>query len=205
MNELDAVQNVNFLTREKLQNSKSIIIIGIRETNTIQADLSPGEMFLTSDVIGLDNLMNFYSGTQAINDTELKQAFENQIKLAMENIKPYCLKASENLKSIFVKHFIEGITVTAPGFYGPQGRVLRIPLSTNKFMEQLKLFRYEGLRILNVDMDTSAYYAFGALMGHEVITINTVVQNTSNFENDNEVNSVIGKAVDIVLQEVLSL
>ena len=205
MNELDAVKNIDFLTREQLQNARTTRIIGIRITNTIQSDLPAGSIFLTSHVIGLDNVMNYYRGLQEITDAELKLAFNNQIKWTDDNIIPYFLKGSECLKSIFMKYFISGITVTVPGFYGPQGRYLRIPLRTNMMLHELNLFRYNNLRVLNLDMDTSAYYAFSALMGHEVITINAVVASTLTAKDSNETTSVVEKVVGIVLKEILSM
>jgi uridine phosphorylase len=205
MNELDAVKNIDFIHREQLQNIRATRIIGIRITNTIQSDLPPGSIFLTAHVIGLDNMMNYYRGLQGITDADLKLAFNSQIKRTNDNIIPYFLKGSESLKSIFIKHFMSGITVTVPGFYGPQGRYLRIPLKTNMMLDKLKLFSYNNLRILNLDMDTSAYYAFGALMGHEVITINAVVASTLSAKDGHEISSVFEEIVDIVLKEILTL
>jgi uridine phosphorylase len=127
--------------------------------------------------LGLDNLMNFYRTQNNEEEKQLIHAFKTHTQLATGNISPYIYMGSASLLKHFIKDYYHGITVTCPGFYGPQGRVLRLGLAYPQLVDLLSTFRFGNHRISNFEMETSAIYGLGKSLGHQCLSLNVIVAN----------------------------
>lgn len=177
LNELDALVNIDFETREIKPSLTSLNIIRFGTSGALQADIAVDSFVASSHGLGLDNLLNYYAYTKTAEENELVDAFVTQTGLNTSITVPYVSKGSETLLNKFPDEYKKGITVTCPGFYGPQGRILRLPLAAPGLINKLTDFRHDGHRITNFEMETSAIFGLGKLMGHHCMSINTIVAN----------------------------
>ena len=203
MHELDALANFNLKTREQLSNFKSLTIIRIGISGSIQPDIPLNSFGLSTHAIGLDNIMHFYQGTGGIMDMELTRAFSVHAVWPINLSLPYFIKGSEKLISKFKQYSVTGITATAPGFYGPQGRFLSLDLIDPALISKLQSFQYEGNRIINIDMETSTLYGLGALMGHEMVTISALIANRATGEYNDNYKHTFNCLVEQVLEKIV--
>ena len=136
--------------------------------------------------LGLDNLMNFYRTENNEEEKQIIHAFKTHTQLTSGNVMPYIYMASASLLKHFVKDYHQGITVTCPGFYGPQGRVLRLGLAYPKLVDMLSTFHFGNHRISNFEMESSAIYGLGKTLGHQCVSLNAIVANriSKQFSND---------------------
>lgn len=199
MNELDAVVNIDFETRMIRKDLKTLSIFRLGTCGSLQDDVLADSFVAGTHGIGIDNLLNYYKHTYNEEENILRQQFIAQTHLNTDFIYPYVASASGTLLKHFVDGFNQGITVTCPGFYGPQGRVLRLSLTNPQLIDRLTGFSYGNFRICNFEMETSAIYGLGKLLGHHCLSLNVVVANRVNktFTKDG------AKAVDGLIQAVL--
>lgn len=181
--ELDALLNIDFESRLPRTERKQLQVIRIGTSGALQEDISVGSEVVTDYAIGFDNLMEFYAFTPT--STENKIAREVK-RIARLSFLPYCAQGSTGLMQSLASDMIKGNTITAPGFYAPQGRSVVLSLKYPQLMDCLRGFEYKGLSLTNFEMETSAYYALGRLMGHEVISLNAILANraTKKFASD---------------------
>lgn len=177
LNELDALVNINLETREVHPELRSLQIIRIGTSGSLQPDIPVNSFVASTHGLGIDNLLNFYRHEQNREEQELLQSFITHTQIHSQIGNPYIHSAAPALLKHFVTNFHQGITVTCPGFYGPQGRVLRLGLSNPHLVNRLSDFRYGQHRISNFEMETSAIYGLGKLMGHQCLAINAIVAN----------------------------
>lgn len=200
INELDALKNIDFQDRVVKEKLTPLTILRIGTCGSLQEDIPVDSMVVGTHGLGIDNLLNYYRMENNDEEKELLQHFLAFTQLD-SNSRPYISSAGSSVLKHFVEGFHHGITVTCPGFYGPQGRVLRLGLHYPKLVDSLTSFRYGQHRITNFEMETSAIYGLGKLLGHQCLSINTVVANrvSKTFSKD-------GKAsVDKSIQYVLSI
>jgi uridine phosphorylase len=157
---------------------------------------------LSTHAVGLDNLLHFYRDSVNVIDQELTEAFAAHASWPENLSKPYFIKGSENLISLFKSACVPGITVTSPGFYGPQGRFLRLPLTDPDMIHKLQSFRYGEHRIVNFEMETSALYGLGALMGHEMVTICVLIANRATGQYNQDHKKVVNDLISMVLDRI---
>ncbi len=202
LNELDALVNIDFETRTIKQEKTSLQIIRIGTCGSLQGDIPIDAAIAGTHGLGIDNLLNYYLLDPHDEENELLQQFITQTQLNSQFSKPYIAAASMALLKHFVDGFYTGITVTCPGFYGPQGRVLRLGLRQPDLVDSLTHFNYGQHRIANFEMETSAIYGLGKLLGHQCLSLNAVVANrvTKTFSKDGTaaVESLIVKALGIM-------
>jgi len=165
LNELDALKNIDFETRTEKPNLSALTIIRLGTSGSLQADIPVDSLVAGTHGLGLDNLLHYYRLKSNEEELQLLQHFVTHTQLA-GNIQPYIASAGSSVIKHFVEGFHQGITVTCPGFYGPQGRVLRLGLSNPQLVESLTNFSFGNHRISNFEMETSAIYGLGKLMGH---------------------------------------
>jgi len=177
MNELDAAVNIDLKTREPKSQHTSLNIIRLGTSGALQADVEPGVAVASTYGIGLDGLLYFYKGNEKVTDHQLAQAFVEHTGWNNKLPGIYAVPASEKLLSSLVHGLVQGITLTAPGFYGPQGRELRLKTAFPELNSLIETFSYKGKRITNFEMETSALYGLGKLLGHETLTICNIVAN----------------------------
>lgn len=202
MHELDALANFDLKTRIQKPVQRSLSIVRIGTSGSIQADVPMNSFGLSTHAIGLDNLLHFYKGTPAIIDKEMTEAFVAHASWPEDLSKPYFVKGSDRLIDLFRPYSVAGITATAPGFYGPQGRFLRLPLTDPDMLLKLQSFRYKGHRIVNFEMETSALYGLGALMGHEMVTICTLIANRATGDYNPDHKKVVMELITLVLNKL---
>jgi uridine phosphorylase len=202
MHELDALANFDLKTRVQKPVQRSLSIIRIGTSGSIQADVPVNSFGLSTHAVGLDNLLHFYKGTPGIIDHGMTEAFAEHAAWPVDLSKPYFIKGSDRLIDLFRPYAVAGITATAPGFYGPQGRFLRLPLTDPDMIKKLQSFRYQGHRIVNFEMETSALYGLGALMGHEMVTICTLIANRATGDYNPDHKKVVNSLIALVLQQI---
>jgi uridine phosphorylase len=194
--ELDALVNIDLKTREPKARKKKLKIIRIGTCGALQEDIAVGTHLLSEYAVGLDNLMNFYD--LPMDDKEAGIAHDLQRKTGMPFM-PYVVKGSDSLREQLGPDFLYGNTVTCPGFYAPQGRMLRIPIRFPKLLEDLNYYHKDDFWLSNFEMETAAYFAFGRMMGHEVQSVSAVLANRIK----NRVVKDPGKVVDGLIRKVL--
>ncbi len=176
-NELDALANIDFETRTVKENLTKLNIIRFGTSGSLQADIPVDSFVASTHGLGLDNLLNFYSYQKTADDKAMADAFIEQTGLNTTITNPYAFSGSETLLNKFNEGYHNGITVTCPGFFGPQGRVLRLGLASPGLVDKLSHFNFNNHRITNFEMETSAIFGLGKLMGHECMSINTIIAN----------------------------
>jgi len=177
VNELDALVNIDFETREIKKDPGSINIIRIGTSGSLQADIPVDSFVASTHGLGVDNLLNFYRHEQNEQEKELLHSFVTHTQVHGQIGNPYISSGSATLIKNFVECFHQGITVTCPGFYGPQGRILRLGIRNPQLVDRLTDFRFGQHRITNFEMETSAIYGLGKLLGHHCLAINAIVAN----------------------------
>ncbi len=177
INELDALANIDFSTREIKRNLSSLNIIRIGTSGSLQEDIPVDSFVASTHGLGVDNLLNFYRHEQNEQEKELLHSFITHTQIHGQIGNPYITSCSASLIKHFVKDFHQGITVTCPGFYGPQGRILRLGIRNPELINRLTDFRFGQHRITNFEMETSAIYGLGKLLGHHCLAIHAIVAN----------------------------
>jgi uridine phosphorylase len=176
VNELDALKNIDFTTRTIKPQLTPLTIIRLGTSGSLQADIPVDSLVAGTHGLGLDNLLNFYRLDNNTEEQELLKNFVTHTQLT-GTIQPYIASCSRNIIKHFVDGFHQGITVTCPGFYGPQGRILRLGISNPALVDNLTSFRLGNHRISNFEMETSAIYGLGKLLGHHCLSVNVIVAN----------------------------
>ncbi len=177
LNELDALANIDLQTRQPKQQLQSLNIIRLGTSGSLQADIPVDSFVASTHGLGIDNLLHFYRLQQNEEESLLIQSFLTQTQIQNQTGLPYISSAAPSLLKHFVSPFHQGITVTCPGFYGPQGRVLRLGLQNPDLVNRLTSFRFGAHRISNFEMETAAIYGLGRLMGHHCLALNVIVAN----------------------------
>lgn len=176
MNELDALVNIDFETREIRPELKSLNIIRVGTSGSLQADIPVDSFVASTHGLGLDNLLNFYRPEETDEEIQLLHSFVTHVQMQGLST-PYITGAAPSLLKHFVTGFHQGITVTCPGFYGPQGRVLRLGVRNPQLIDRLTDFSFGQHRITNFEMETSAIFGLGKLLGHHCLALNAIVAN----------------------------
>ena len=206
MNELDALVNIDFRTREIRKELRSLNIIRIGTSGSLQEDIPVDSFVASTHGLGVDNLLNFYRHEQNEQEKELLHSFVTHTQIHTQIGNPYITSGAPSLLKHFVQDFSQGITVTCPGFYGPQGRILRLGIRNPDLINRLTDFRFGQHRITNFEMETSAIYGLGKLLGHHCLAINAIVANRvrKEFSKDGKaaVENLIRKFVGIFADHI---
>ena len=186
MNELDALANIDLKTRMPKETHRSLNLIRIGTCGALQPDIEPGNNVATRYAIGLDGLLYFYEKHKEVNEIAMCDAFIKQMDYPKDLPKPYVVEGSKGLFDKLAEGYYQGVTATAPGFYGPQGRTLRMRLSYPENNSKIENFDYQGWRVCNFEMESSALYGLGKMMGHNCLTICVAIANrvTEKFTTD---------------------
>jgi uridine phosphorylase len=202
LNELDALVNIDFETRFIKPDLTSLNIIRIGTSGSLQADIPVDSYVASTHGLGLDNLLNYYRLEHNEQERQLLHSFITHTQLHAQVTNPYISLASTGLLKNFVDGFHQGITVTCPGFYGPQGRVLRLGIKNPELINQLTGFSFGQHRITNFEMETSAIYGLGKLLGHHCLSLSAIVANriAREFSKDSAtaIDNLIKKSLQII-------
>lgn len=201
LNEVDALVNIDFETRCIKETKKSVSVIRLGTCGSLQGEVGVDQLVAGTHGLGVDNLLHFYQPNNNDEELAILAAFEQHTNIQAHHIKPYISSASAGLLKHFTEGYSHGITVTCPGFYGPQGRILRLPLKMPNLVDQMTSFRFGNHHIANFEMETSAIYGLCNLLGHQCLSINVIVANRvkKEFSKDG------AKAVDHMIQKSLGI
>ena len=188
MNELDALANINFDKRLSNKDRKILKIIRIGTAGSLQAHVGIDSFVASTHGVGLDNLLHFYRFQNSEEELEIERSLSEHINLNPKLSSPYVFRASAFMLARYAESCHAGLTITCPGFYGPQGRVLSMGLSMPYINDELTSFRLGNHQILNYEMETAGIYGLGAVLGHQCISLSAIVANrvTKQFSTDAE-------------------
>lgn len=206
LNELDALANIDFDTRQIRSQLRPLNIIRIGTSGSLQPDIPVDAFVASTHGLGIDNLLNFYRLEQNEEDNQLLHSFVTHTQIHGQIGNPYISSGAPSLIKNFVTNFHQGITVTCPGFYGPQGRILRLGVRNPDLINRLTDFRFGQHRITNFEMETSAIYGLGKLLGHNCLAVNAIVANRvkKEFSKDGKaaVEKLIIKFIEIFSENI---
>jgi uridine phosphorylase len=199
VNELDALINIDFESRTIKPELTHLTIIRMGTSGSLQADIPVDSFVASTHGLGLDNLLHYYRHD---NNDEEKQILQQFVAYTQVSSQPYIAAAGSSVLKHFVEGYHQGITVTCPGFYGPQGRVLRLGLTNPDLIDRLTQYNFGSHRITNFEMETSAIYGLGKLLGHQCLSLNAIVANriAKEFSKDGAaaVENLIKKSLEII-------
>lgn len=205
LNELDALVNIDFNTRMVKNNKTALQIIRLGTSGAIQPNISIDSFIVSNLALGFDNLLHFYGNTASILNDVFSENFTKHCNWNPNNSKPYAVGADPALLSLFKSEIlVEGITTTNVGFYGPQGRVLRLPLEDPFLSKKIASFQYNGKKITNLEMETAAIYGLAKLLGHKAISLNAILANRVTGEFSLKPKNTIEKLILYTLQTLVS-
>lgn len=201
LNELDALVNIDFETRLIKDELTCLNIIRLGTSGSLQQNIPVDSFVASTHGLGLDNLMHFYRMENNEEEKQLIQAFNTHTQLSSGKVSPYINMASAALIKHFTNNYHQGITVTCPGFYGPQGRILRLGLGYPNLIDNLTNFNFGNYHITNFEMETSAIYGLGKVLGHHCLSLSAIVANriSKQFSKDG------GQAVENLIKQSLQI
>ena len=178
INELDALFNIDLHTRKPKEQLTSLNIVRFGTSGSLQADIPVDSFVLSSHGLGMDNMLHAYKDAPKVREIAMEEAFMAHNQWNTDKGRPYIVGCGETLKQrLLTDKVFEGITGTAPGFYGPQGRMLRLPVQDPTLNDKLHSFNYKGYRMTNLEMETSAIYGLSKLLGHQAVSLNAIIAN----------------------------
>lgn len=200
LNELDAAVNIDLTTKQVLPHKRVLNIIRIGTSGALHADIPVDSFLMSTKGMGFDGLMHYYESSHL--ETEISDAFITYGGWSKQMAQPYVVSCSNELAKKFSHGTLSGITATALGFYAPQGRVLRLKPTMDQFPEMLAGFNYQGMRITNFEMETSALYGLAKNLGHHPLTICAIIANreSKTFSADHQ--ATVRKLIQFVLNNL---
>lgn len=200
VNELDALANIDFNTRSEYPAHRTLELVRIGTCGGLQPYTPTGTFIASEKSIGFDGLLNFYAGRNEVCDLEFEKAFTEHMNWNPQLCAPYVIDAdAELLKRIAADDMVHGVTIACGGFFGPQGRELRVPLADPKQNEKIESFEYKGYKITNFEMESSALAGLSRLMGHKSMTCCMVIANRlgkkANTSYKNNIDNLIEKVL----------
>jgi uridine phosphorylase len=202
INELDALVNIDLHTRQPKTSLTALNIIRIGTSGSLQADIPVDSIVMSKYALGLDNMLRSYQ-VDNITDASLEEAFLSHTNWDSRKGQPYAVQCSEKLEKMIESADIhKGITATAGGFYGPQGRVLRLPLQDAGLNSKMDNFSYNGNRITNLEMETAAIYGLSALLEHNALSMNAIIANRASGTFSADPYAAVNKLIEYTLDKI---
>ncbi len=203
VNELDALANIDFNTREEKPEHRQLTIVRVGTCGGLQPNTPVGTFIASVKSIGFDGLLNFYAGRNDVCDLEFEKAFTEHMNWSPQLGAPYVIDAdAELIERIAQKDMVRGVTIACGGFYGPQGRELRIPLADPKQNDKVEAFERDGLRITNFEMESSAVAGLSRLLGHKALTCCMVIANRLAKKANTSYKNSIDDLIKLVLDRI---
>ena len=209
MTELDALANVDFQTREVKPEHRTLNILRLGTSGALHADIPLGSYVLSHISVGFDGVMNWYGNREKVTIPEVEEAFKKHMNWPDVLPSPYFVKASPKIIDLMKDITIKGATISAPGFYGPQGRVVRIPLAMPHMLEDIESFRFstggEDYRITNFEMESSPLAGMAAHLGHNACTVCCIIANRYLKSTNTDYKPIMRQLVETSLERMASL
>ena len=209
MTELDALANVDFKTREVKPEHRALNILRIGTSGALHADIPLGSYVLAHISVGFDGVMNWYGNREKVTIPEVEEAFKKHMNWNPYLPSPYFVKASNKIIDLMKDVTLKGVTISAPGFYGPQGRIVRLPLAMPNMLEDVESFRFstggEDYRITNFEMESSPLAGLAAHLGHHASTVCCIIANRYLQSSNPDYKPAIRKLVELCLEKMSTL
>ncbi len=203
INELDAIVNFDLNTRTEKKDKKTLNFIRIGTSGGLQDFLPAGSILMTETSIGFDGLLNFYADRDKVSDLDFEKKLLSHLNWNPKLTTPYIVPASnELLNKIYDEEFVKGVTISSPGFYGPQGRMLRLKIVDTDINEKITNFSYQDKKITNYEMESSALYGLSKLLGHNALTVCVIIANRVNGTFLNNYKPVVKNLIEKVLNKI---
>lgn len=202
MNELDALANVDFATRTVRSDLRRLTILRLGTSGALQPDIRLGDMVLARTSVGFDGLADYYEGAAAVCNRDMEEAFVRHTSWNPRHARPYFVDADAGLCRLLGDCTTEGITISAPGFYAPQGRHVRLAPADRGLNGRIETFEYAGRRITNFEMESSAIAALAALMGHRAATVCTIIAQRAAGDADADYAPFVERMIDTALERL---
>ena len=203
INELDALVNIDFKTRELKKETTSLDIIRIGTSGSIQEEIPVDSFLISESAIGFDGLLHFYD-SEHIQNKEFAEAFIKHLDWFKQKAAPYVVDASENLINVMEGPRVhKGVTGTNIGFYGPQGRILRLALQDDKMNDKMASFSFNNKKVTNLEMETSAIYGLSKLLGHNALSMNAIIANRAAGTFSKDPKKVVDDLIKYSLEQLV--
>ncbi len=203
VNELDALANIDLNTRTDKKEHKTLNFIRIGTSGSLQKNIPVDSILMSKKAIGFDGLLNFYSNRDKVCDLEFETALKKHLDWNKNLASPYTVDASEKLiKLLEGENIQKGVTISAPGFYGPQGRQLRIPSIDLDINDKIENFEFEGQKITNYEMESSAIFGLSKHLGHNAVTLCAIIASRTSKEYSKDYKPIIKNLIKIVLDKI---
>lgn len=204
VNEIDALVNIDLHTRTLKKEHTSLEIVRIGTSGSLHSDVPVDSIVLGKYGLGFDGLLHFYR-SENIMETDIENAFIKHCNYPKERSRPYIVKNNAELeKKLMSDKIFSGITATSGGFYGPQGRVLRLMVPDADMNHKIESFRYKGLRVTNLEMETSAIYGLSKLLGHKAVSMNAIIANRANLSFSQDMYAAVENLIKYTLDKLAS-
>jgi uridine phosphorylase len=200
--ELDALANIDFATRQVKPELRQLTLVRLGTSGAIQPDIKVGTAVFSRSSVGFDGLLNYYKGRNEVCDLPIEQAFIEHTGWSELLPKPYFIDADKSLFELFRDTTIEGITISAPGFYAPQGRWVRLEPADNELNAKIESFRFGERRITNFEMEGSALAGLAALMGHRAATICTIIAQRVALDVETDYKAFVRQMIEMALDRL---
>lgn len=201
--ELDALVNMDFKTLQPKKTHTKLNLIRIGTSGALRADIPVNSFLLSEKSIGFDGMLNFYADRNKVSDLDFEKAFKEYVNWDKKLASPYVVDASEMLlEKLASETMIKGVTISANGFYGPQGRVVRLQTLDPELNDKLATFEYKGHHITNYEMESSAIFGLAKLLGHEAVCVCTIIANRVLQEANSDYKPIVEKLIKEVLEKL---
>ncbi len=203
LNELDALANVDFKTREVKESHRTLTLVRIGTSGALQRELILGTPVIAERSIGFDGVLNYYAGRNEVSDLDFEREFCSFVDWNPQLASPYVVKACHELvEQIGRDDMVRGCTISAVGFYGPQGRELRLPLASPGLNSRIEQFRYQGRPVTNYEMESAPLQGLALLMGHRAMTVCSIIANRVNTTASPNYKTAVKDLVKTVLERI---
>ncbi len=200
--ELDALANVDFKTREVKKDFKQLTIVRVGTSGGMQPHCPVGSFVVAEKSIGFDGVIHYYDGSAEVREKEFEESFKKHVNWSPLHCSPYVVNSDEDLVKRIGYDMIKGVTISAIGFYGPQGRHVRLPLADPKLNSKIESFRFEDHSITNYEMESSALAGLGKMMGHKTMTVCAIIANRVALESNANYKVSTEDLIKIVLKRI---
>nr|WP_314601922.1 nucleoside phosphorylase [uncultured Porphyromonas sp.] len=203
LNELDALANIDFETRQEKENFRQLTLVRVGTSGGLQDETPIGTYVAAEHSVGFDGVIYFYAGTERIRNKAFEEALLKQLDWQVEGLRPYVVPASpELIQQICQDDILRGNTIAANGFYGPQGRQLRLPLQDPELNKKIQAFDFEGRRLTNYEMESSSLAGLAVLMGHRAMTVCCIIAGRKAQNMNTDYKGSIEGLIDLVLDRI---
>ncbi len=202
MTELDALANVDFKTREVKKEFKQLTLIRVGTSGGLQPNCPIGSYVVSEKSMGFDGVLNYYEGRNSVSLLDFEEAFKKHVNWSPLHCSPYIIKADEELVERIGHDMIKGVTISAIGFYGPQGRYVRMPLADSDLNSKIETFKFENDVITNYEMESAPLAGMSRLMGHKAMTVCSIIANRLAGESNSNYKGSIENLIKTVLERI---